>query len=108
MQWFVKALSSYATFSGRARRSEYWYFTLFALLASLALGVVDGLAGTDENFKKRCVLNFFTIKTQRFELNNYLFLYFAHVPIFRRQESRLGIPSPCPDREPKTELGAGN
>jgi uncharacterized membrane protein YhaH (DUF805 family) len=48
MQWFVKALSSYATFSGRARRSEYWYFTLFALLASLALGVVDGFAGTDE------------------------------------------------------------
>ena len=48
MQWFVKALSSYATFSGRARRSEYWYFTLFALLASLALGVVDGLVGTDE------------------------------------------------------------
>jgi hypothetical protein len=47
------------------------------------------------------------IKTQRFELNNYLFLYFAHVPIFRRQESRLGIPSPCPDHEPKWELGAG-
>ncbi len=30
--------SKYATFSGRARRSEYWYFTLFNLILS---GVVS-------------------------------------------------------------------
>ena len=37
------AFSKYVTFSGRARRSEYWYFTLFALLlyvVSLMLGAV--------------------------------------------------------------------
>ena len=33
--------SKYATFSGRARRSEYWWFVLFNILANLALNVVD-------------------------------------------------------------------
>lgn len=32
--------SKYATFSGRAPRSEYWWWTLFALLASLALSMI--------------------------------------------------------------------
>lgn len=41
-------LSKYATFSGRARRSEYWWFVLFnaivtmlALVADAALGFTD-------------------------------------------------------------------
>ena len=29
--------SKYATFDGRARRSEYWYFTLFQVLVSVVL-----------------------------------------------------------------------
>ena len=33
--------SKYATFSGRATRSEYWFFTLFALIIS-----VIGIAGS--------------------------------------------------------------
>lgn len=32
----------YATFSGRARRAEYWWFALFNLIASLVLGFIDG------------------------------------------------------------------
>ncbi len=32
----------YVTFSGRAQRSEFWYFVLFNLLASIVLGIVDG------------------------------------------------------------------
>lgn len=31
----------YVTFSGRAIRSEYWWFSLFLVLASIALGIVD-------------------------------------------------------------------
>lgn len=34
-------LRKYATFSGRASRSEYWFFVLFLVLASFALGIVD-------------------------------------------------------------------
>ena len=40
------ALSSYATFSGRARRSEYWWYYLFTVLVSIVTSVVDGVLHT--------------------------------------------------------------
>lgn len=40
----VKAcFGKYATFEGRARRSEYWFFTLFNFLVSLLLGWIPVL-----------------------------------------------------------------
>ena len=43
---FTQAVSSvfskYAVFSGRARRSEYWYFTLFTSIVSLLLTLIFG------------------------------------------------------------------
>ena len=42
MNYFLEALGKYAVFSGRARRSEYWYFVLFSCLIAfvlLALGL---------------------------------------------------------------------
>ncbi|MCT2539904.1 DUF805 domain-containing protein [Sedimentimonas flavescens] len=36
-------LSKYATFSGRAARSEYWYFVLFIFLCQIALGILDNI-----------------------------------------------------------------
>jgi len=33
----------YYTFSGRALRSEYWWFQVFAILGSIVLGVVDSI-----------------------------------------------------------------
>ncbi len=32
----------FATISGRARRSEYWWFILFLMLISLVLSLIDG------------------------------------------------------------------
>jgi uncharacterized membrane protein YhaH (DUF805 family) len=47
MKWFLDALKNkYATFEGRARRKEYWYFVLFYALAIVALAIVDGVVGT--------------------------------------------------------------
>ena len=47
MDWYLYILKNkYAMFGGRARRKEYWYFVLFNLLASIILGVVDGITGT--------------------------------------------------------------
>jgi uncharacterized membrane protein YhaH (DUF805 family) len=46
MQWYLKVLKQYADFSGRARRTEFWMFTLFSILASIVLGLVDALIGT--------------------------------------------------------------
>lgn len=38
-------IAKYATFSGRATRSEYWYFVLFNLLLSIVAMVIDGVIG---------------------------------------------------------------
>lgn len=43
MDWYLKCLSNYATFSGRARRTEYWMFVLFNVIISLICGVIDML-----------------------------------------------------------------
>jgi uncharacterized membrane protein YhaH (DUF805 family) len=37
MKWYLAVWQKYATFSGRARRSEYWYFALINILISVAL-----------------------------------------------------------------------
>jgi uncharacterized membrane protein YhaH (DUF805 family) len=48
---FVEAvqsvLSKYATFSGRARRAEYWWFVLFQVLVSIVAAILDAALGTD-------------------------------------------------------------
>ncbi len=38
-------LKKYATFEGRASRSEYWFFALFYILVSILSGFVEGLTG---------------------------------------------------------------
>ncbi|RBW56346.1 DUF805 domain-containing protein [Tenacibaculum sp. E3R01] len=44
MNWYVKVLKQYVDFSGRARREEYWMFTLINLLISWgAMGISIGL-----------------------------------------------------------------
>ncbi|HDH03921.1 MAG TPA: DUF805 domain-containing protein [Candidatus Campbellbacteria bacterium] len=43
MNYYLAVLKKYAIFNGRARRAEYWYFTLFNLIISVALGVVNGI-----------------------------------------------------------------
>ena len=43
MEWFIKCIKQYADFKGRARRKEYWMFTLFYLLFLLPLAVLVGI-----------------------------------------------------------------
>lgn len=45
----VKAcFSKYVTFSGRARRAEYWWFVLFTTLVSIVLTIIDlGVMGSE-------------------------------------------------------------
>ena len=40
MNWYLKVLKQYADFSGRARRTEYWMFTLFNVIIIFALALV--------------------------------------------------------------------
>jgi uncharacterized membrane protein YhaH (DUF805 family) len=46
---FVDAIKSgfgnYVNFSGRAARSEYWYWTLFTVIANMVAGIFDAVLG---------------------------------------------------------------
>jgi uncharacterized membrane protein YhaH (DUF805 family) len=46
MNWYLEVLKKYVVFKGRARRKEYWYFVLFNILISIALGIIDGITGS--------------------------------------------------------------
>ncbi len=42
MNWYLDAIKNkYATFDGRARREEFWMFTLFNTIILIVLNVVD-------------------------------------------------------------------
>src|SRR4051812_32539315 len=43
MKYYFLAWKNYAKFSGRATRSEYWYFVLFHFICLIAATVVDKL-----------------------------------------------------------------
>ena len=47
IEWFLKCFSyDYVTFGGRARRREFWYFTLFSLIVSSLCAGLDVVLGT--------------------------------------------------------------
>ena len=46
MNYYFEVLKKYAVFNGRARRSEYWYFVLFNVIASILFAIVDYSIGT--------------------------------------------------------------
>lgn len=46
MNWYLEVVQKYAVFEGRARRKEYWYFTLFNVLIAIGLSVLDSITGT--------------------------------------------------------------
>ena len=40
--WYGYTFSKYATFAGRARRTEFWYFALINTIASIAIAIAFG------------------------------------------------------------------
>ncbi len=55
-QAIKSGFSNYVTFSGRAARSEFWYWTLFVVLVTMAAGILDrGLFDFDESTHDRRV-----------------------------------------------------
>jgi uncharacterized membrane protein YhaH (DUF805 family) len=45
MNWYLEVMKKYIDFTGRARRKEYWYFTLFNIIISFVLMFMDILLG---------------------------------------------------------------
>jgi uncharacterized membrane protein YhaH (DUF805 family) len=49
MNWYIGAVKKYSVFTGRARRKEYWYFTLFNIVIIIPLTLIDMMTGTFSN-----------------------------------------------------------
>ncbi|MFC8695950.1 DUF805 domain-containing protein [Streptomyces parvus] len=47
MNWYLAVLKNYAGFSGRARRKEYWMFTLINFVISLVLTIIGSAIGVE-------------------------------------------------------------
>ena len=48
MDMFIKVVKdNYANFKGRARRNEFWMFTLVSVVISIATSVIDGIMFKD-------------------------------------------------------------
>jgi len=45
MEWYLAVLKKYVTFSGRARRKEYWMFFLINLIIGAIASVLDNVLG---------------------------------------------------------------
>lgn len=52
MDWYLKVLKNYATFSGRARRKEFWMFSLFhyTFIALLVILLVNSSETTYDEY----------------------------------------------------------
>lgn len=48
MEWYLKVLTNYVGFQGRARRKEYWMFVLFNIIISIVLGIIEAVIGTNQ------------------------------------------------------------
>ena len=46
MNWYIEVLKKYTEFSGRSRRKEYWYFTLFNIIVTIIMTTIDSALGT--------------------------------------------------------------
>lgn len=46
MNWYLKVLKQYADFEGRARRKEYWMYTLFNFLFALSIILLAVIVGS--------------------------------------------------------------
>jgi uncharacterized membrane protein YhaH (DUF805 family) len=45
MEWYLKVMRQFADFNGRARRKEYWMFTLFNFIFAVVAMVLDNVLG---------------------------------------------------------------
>ena len=47
MQWYLSVLTNYVGFSGRARRKEYWMFTLINAIVGAIINVIQLILGLE-------------------------------------------------------------
>jgi uncharacterized membrane protein YhaH (DUF805 family) len=47
VDWAVKGLKNYANFTGRARRKEFWFYTLAFFIVAIIVSIIDRILGTN-------------------------------------------------------------
>lgn len=45
MEWMILPFKRYFDFKGRSRRKEYWMYTLFVIIVSIVLSIIDSILG---------------------------------------------------------------
>ena len=50
MQWYLSVLKNYVGFSGRARRKEYWMFTLINAIVGAIINVIQLILGLEHPY----------------------------------------------------------
>ena len=50
IDWFIKCLKNYTNFTGRARRKEYWFFTLVQFIVLIIASIIDSILSTNMLF----------------------------------------------------------
>ncbi len=71
--------SKYATFSGRARRSEFWYFVLFNFLVSFVIGLIPFLSWVSGLWALAILIPSLAVTVRRFHdigKSGWTYLYF--------------------------------
>ena len=64
MNWYLNVIKNYATFEGRARRKEYWMFTLVHFIVIFLLSFVDVVIGSfDDNSGIGILASFYILLT---------------------------------------------
>lgn len=48
IDWAKRPLAKYATFSGRAPRAEYWWYTLMVVVGAIVISIVESILGLGE------------------------------------------------------------
>lgn len=57
MNWYLKVLKQYADFKGRARRKEYWMFTLFSTIISIAILFIGKIIDPQSSYQNPSILS---------------------------------------------------
>ena len=81
MQWYLSVLKNYVGFSGRARRKEYWMFTLINAIVGAIINVIQLILGLELPYLSM------------------LYLLATFLPVLalaiRRLHDTVQVPGPC-------------
>lgn len=90
MNYFLSALRNYAKFTGRARRSEYWYFVLFNVLISIATSIIDYVLGTGFDYESVTEYSSISIHVGYINIAVNLFMLIPGLAVFVRRLHDVG------------------